>query len=189
MRSETSWYVSLYNSKTVFVIQKKCFSLIYKSFTSQQCLYDWFVIKIYQDTNILKMHVCLFLIILDICNRPRAICISPHAMGFRWTLLFNQKGQFFPLFYSWCGAFGPNMHTLTNKLKPACIWTGWGLWETQEIILNTQCTNHSHQDEGDPKRRVSQCSLPKPRVEVTPRSKSDPRPLPHCVSGKRSPRW
>ena len=123
------------------------------------------------------------------CNRLWAICISLWAMGFGWTPLFNWKGQFFPSFYSWCGTFGPNMHTITNKLKPACIQTGWGLWETQEVILNTWCTNHSHQGEGDPKRRVPQCSLPELRVDVTPRSKSDPRPLCHCVSGKRSPRW
>ena len=123
-----------------------------------------------------------------ICNRSWAVCISPCAMGFGWTPLFNQKGQFFPLPYSWCSAFGPNAHTITNKLKPACIQTGWGLQETQGVILNTWCTNHSCQDEGDPKRRVPWCSLPKLRVDVTPRSKSDPRPLPHCVSGKRSPR-
>ena len=123
------------------------------------------------------------------CNMLWAICTSPHAMGLGWTPLFDQKGQFFPSLYSWCSAFGPNVHTLTNKLKPACIWTGWGLWETQEIILNTWCINHSCQGEGDPKRRVQWCSLPEPRVDVTPRSKSDPRPLSHCVSGKRSPRW
>ena len=124
-----------------------------------------------------------------ICNRSWAVCISLQAMGFGWTPLFDWKGQFFPSFYSWCGAFGPNMHMITNKLKPACVQTGWGLWETQEVILNTQCTNHSHQGEGDPKRRVPQCSLPKLRVDVTPRSKSNPGPLCCCVSGKRSPRW
>ena len=122
-----------------------------------------------------------------ICNRLRAICVSLHATGFRWTLLLDWKGQFFPSFYSWCGAFSPSVHTITNKLRPACIWTGWGLWETQEVILNTRCTNHSHQDEGDPKRRVPWCSLPKPRVEVTPRSKSDPKPLSCCVSEKKEP--
>ena len=106
-------------------------------------------------------------------------------MGFRWTLFFDWKGQFFPSLYSWCGAFSPNMHALTNKLKLACIWTGWGLRKTQEVILNTQCTNHSHQGEEDPRRRVPWCSLPKPRVEVTPRSKSDPRPLFCCVLGKK----
>ena len=120
------------------------------------------------------------------CNRLRAICISPHAMGFGWTLLFDWKGWFFPLLYSWCSAFSPNMDSQTNKLKPACIQTGWRLWETQKIILNTRCINHSHQGEGDPKRRVQRCSLPKPWVDVTPRSKSDLRPLSHCVSGKRS---
>ena len=75
-----------------------------------------------------------------------------------------------------------------NKLKPTCIWTGWRLRETQKTILNTQCINHSCQGEGDPKRRVQWCSLPKPRVDVTPRSKSDLRPLSCCVSGKRIPR-
>ena len=123
------------------------------------------------------------------CNRSWAVCVSPWAMGFRWTLLFDQKGQFFPPFYSWCSAFSPNAHTITNKLKPACVQTGWGLQETQEVILNTWCTNHSHQGQGDPKRRVPQCSLPELRVDVTSRSKSDPRPLHYCVSGKRSPRW
>ena len=124
---------------------------------------------------------------LDMCNRSWAICISPCAMGFGWTLLFNQKGQFFPLLYSWCCAFGPNAHTMTNKLKPACVWTGWGLWETQEVILNTQCINHSCEDEEDPKRRVPQCSLPELGVDVTPRSKSIPGPLSCCVSGKGAP--
>ena len=123
-----------------------------------------------------------------ICNRLWAVCISPHPTGFGWTLLFDWKGQFFPSLYSWCSAFSPNAHSRINKPKPTCIWTGWRLQETQKTILNTQCTNHSHQGEGDPKRRVQQCSLPEPRVDVTPRSKSDPRPLSHCVSGKRSPR-
>ena len=122
------------------------------------------------------------------CNKSQAVCVSLWATGFGWTPLFDQRGQFFPLFYSWCGAFGPNTHTITNKLKSACVQTGWGLRETQEVILNTRYTNHSHQGEGDPKRRVLQCSLPELRVDVTPRSKSDPRPLCHCVSGKRSPR-
>ena len=109
-------------------------------------------------------------------------------MGFRWTPLFNQKGQFFPPFYSWCSAFNPSAHTITNKLKPACVWTGWGLRETQKVILNTSCSNHSSQGEGDPKRRVPQCSLPELRVDVTPWSKSDPGPLCHCMSGeKRAP--
>ena len=122
-----------------------------------------------------------------ICNRLQAVCVSPRATGFGWTLLFNRKGQFFPPFYSWCSAFGPNAHIITKKLNPACIRTGWGLQETQKVILNTRCTNHSHQGEGDPKRRVPLCSLPEPRVDVTPRSKSNPRPLCRCVSGKRSP--
>ena len=81
-------------------------------------------------------------------------------MGFRWTLLFDWKGQFFPLLYSWCGAFSPNMHSRINKPKPTCIQTGWRLWVTQKTILNTQCINHSHQGEGDPKRRVQWCLLP-----------------------------
>ena len=122
-----------------------------------------------------------------ICNRSWAVCISPQATGFGWTPLFNWKGWFFPPFYSWCGAFNPNAHTITNKLRPACAWTGWGLWETQKVILNTHCTNHSSQGEGDPKRRVLQCSLPKLGVDVTPWSKSDPRSLCHCVSGEKAP--
>ena len=35
---------------------------------------------------------------------------------------------------------------------------------TQKTILNTQCINHSHQGEGDPKRRVQQYLLPNPEL-------------------------
>ena len=121
------------------------------------------------------------------CNRLRAVSVSPRATGFGWTPLFDRKGQFFPSLYSWCGAFGPNVHTWTNKLKPACIWTGWGLQETQKTILDTQCINHSHQGEGDPKRRVQWCLLPEPGVDVTPRSKSDPDPCLTVFQEKGAP--
>ena len=121
------------------------------------------------------------------CNRSRAICISLWAMGFRWTPFFDWKGQFFPPLYSWCSAFDPNTHTITNKLKTACVWIGWGLQETQKVILNTSCPNHSSQGEGDPKRRVPQCSLPKLRVDVTPRSKSNPGPSVTTCQEKREP--
>ena len=66
------------------------------------------------------------------CNRLWAVCVSPWVMGFGWTPFFDQKGQFFPPLYSWCGAFNPNMHIITDKLKTACVWTGWGLRETQK---------------------------------------------------------
>ena len=115
-----------------------------------------------------------------ICNRSRAVCISPRATRFGWTLLFDRKGQFFPSFYSWCGAFDPNVHTITNKLKPACVRTGWGLQETQKVILNTHCTNHSSQGEGDPKRRV-----PELRVDVTPLIQVQSQtPVPLCLRKK-----
>ena len=120
-------------------------------------------------------------------NRLQAICISPWAMGFRWTPFFDQKGQFFPPLYSWCGAFDPNVHTITNKLKTACVWTGWGLWETQKVILNMSCSNHSIHGEGEPRRRVPQCSLPKLRVDDPPWSKSDPGPSVTVCQGKRAP--
>ena len=32
---------------------------------------------------------------------------------------------------------------------------------------------------------MPQCSLPKLGVDVTPQSKSDPRPLCHCISGEK----
>ena len=118
----------------------------------------------------------------------QAICISPRAMGFGWTLFFDQKGQFFPPLYSWCGAFNLNTHAIANKLKTACVQTGWGLWETQKVILNMSCSNHNIQGEGDPKRRVPQCSLPELGVDVTPLIQVWPRTLCHCMSGeKRAP--
>ena len=124
---------------------------------------------------------------MDICNRSRAVCVSPQATGFGWTLFFDWKGQFFPLLYSWCGTFDLNTHTITNKLKTACVWTGWGLQETQKVILNTSCSNHSIQGEGEPKRRVPQCSLPELGVDDTPQSKSDPGPFVTACQEKREP--
>ena len=92
---------------------------------------------------------------LGICNRLRAVCVSPRLTGFGWTPL-----------YSWCGAFGPNAYSRINQPKPTCIWTGWRLRVTQKTILNTQCINHSHQGERDPKRRVPWCSLPNPELRL-----------------------
>ena len=85
-------------------------------------------------------------------------------MGFRWTPLFDWKGQFFPPLYSWCSVFSPNVHSRINQSKPTCIQTGWRLQVTQKTILNTQCINHSCQGEGDPKRRVQWYSLPNPEL-------------------------
>ena len=100
-----------------------------------------------------------------ICNRSQAICISPRAMGFGWTLFFDWKGQFFPLLYSWCGAFDSNTHIITYKLKAACIQTGLKLTRNTKVILNMSCWNYSIQGEEEPRRRVPQCSLPKLRVD------------------------
>ena len=108
------------------------------------------------------------------CNRLWVVCDSTHLMGFRWTLLFEQRGQFFLPLYSWCGAFGPNAYSRINQPKPTCIWTGWRLWVTQKTILNTQCINHSCQGEGDPKRRVPWCLLLKPELRLL----LDPSPIP-----------
>ena len=84
------------------------------------------------------------------------------------------KGQFFPLLYSWCSAFGPNAYSRINQPKPTCIWTGWRLQVTQKTILNTQCINHSCQGEGDPKRRVQWYSLLNPELMLL----LDPSPIP-----------
>ena len=61
------------------------------------------------------------------------------------------------------------------------------VYEKQKVILNTSCSNHSMQGEGEPKRRVPQCSLPKLRVDGTPRSESDPRPFVTVHQEKREP--
>ena len=49
------------------------------------------------------------------------------------------------------------------------------------------CSNHSIQGEGEPRRRVPQCSLPELGVDVTPQSKSDPRPSVTACQGKKAP--
>ena len=121
------------------------------------------------------------------CNRLWAVCISLHLMGFGWTPLFNQRGQFFPPLYSWCSAFSPNMHSRINQPKPTCIWTGWRLWVTQKTILNTQCINHSCQGEGDPKRRVQWYSLPNPELMLLLDPSLNPDPCLTAVLEKGAP--
>ena len=61
------------------------------------------------------------------------------------------------------------------------------VYEKQKVILNTSCSNHSSLSDGDPKRRVPQCSLPELRVDATPRSKSDPRPSVTMCQEKSEP--
>ena len=53
-----------------------------------------------------------------------------------------------------------------------------------KLVLNTSCSNYSIQGEGEPRRRVPRCSLPKLRDDDPPRSKSAPDPLSLCVRGK-----
>ena len=112
---------------------------------------------------------------------------QPMGYGIWVNSILQPKGTVLSPLYSWCSAFDPNTHIITNKLKTACVWTGWGLWETQKVILNMSCSNHSSLGEGDPKRRVSWCSPPKLRVDVTPWSKSNPRPSVTVCLGKREP--
>ena len=56
-----------------------------------------------------------------------------------------------------------------------------------KVILNMSCSNHSIQGEGEPRRRVPRCSLPKLRADDPPQSKSDPRPSVTACQGKRAP--
>ena len=53
-----------------------------------------------------------------------------------------------------------------------------------KVILNMSCSNHSIQGEGEPRRRVPQCSLPKLRVSNPPWSKSNPKPSVTAYQGK-----
>ena len=122
------------------------------------------------------------------CNRLWAVCINPHLMGFRSTPFFNWKGQFFHSFYSWCGAFNPNVHSRINQSKPTCVWTGWRLWVTQKTILNPQYMHHGCQGEGDPKGRVQWYLLPNLELMVLLDS-SPTLTLSSCCSssGRRAP--
>ena len=117
--------------------------------------------------------------------RPSASTCASRDLG--WTLLFNWKGQFFPSLYSWCGAFDPNMHSRINQSKPTCIWTGLRLQVTQKTTLNTQCINHSHWAWGRSQGKSVMILTPKPRVDVTPRSKSNPRPLSQLLVQEKEP--
>ena len=51
--------------------------------------------------------------VLAMCNGLWALCASPQAMGFGVNSIFCQKEQFFPLPYSWCGAFDNNATIIT----------------------------------------------------------------------------
>ena len=54
-----------------------------------------------------------------------------------------------------------------------------------KIVLNTSCSKYSIQGEGEPRRRVPRCSLPKLRDDDPPQSKSDPGPSVAVCQGKR----
>ena len=56
-----------------------------------------------------------------------------------------------------------------------------------KVILNTSCSNDSIQDEGEPRRRVPQCSHPELGADDPPPSKSDPRTSVTACQGKRAP--
>ena len=79
------------------------------------------------------------------------------------------------------------MHSRINQPKPTCIWTGWRLQVTQKTILNTQHNNHSHQGEGDPKRRVQQYSLPNPELMLLLDPSLIPDPCLTAVLEKKEP--
>ena len=57
-----------------------------------------------------------------------------------------------------------------------------------KIVLNTSCSKYSIQGEGEPRRRVPQCSLPELRGDnpLDPSLTLDPLSL--CVRGKKNPR-
>ena len=56
-----------------------------------------------------------------------------------------------------------------------------------KVVLNTSCSNYSIQGEGEPRRRVPRCSLPKLRDDDPPQSKSNPGPSVAVCQGKRAP--
>ena len=104
-----------------------------------------------------------------ICNRSRAICVSPWAMGFGVnSILQLKRDSSFPLLYSWCSAFDPNAHIITYKLRAACITGRLKFMRNTKVILNMSCSNYSIQGEGEPRRRVPWCSLPELRVDNPP---------------------
>ena len=53
-----------------------------------------------------------------------------------------------------------------------------------KIVLNTSCSKYSIQGEGEPRRRVPQCSLPKLRDNDPLNPSPTPDPLFLCVRGK-----
>ena len=121
------------------------------------------------------------------CNGLQTVCVSPQSMGFGRTPFFHWKGQFFPSLYSWCGAFDPNVHIITYKLKAACIWDRLRFTRNTKIVLNTGCSKYSIQGEGEPRRRVPRCSLPKLRDDDPLNPSLTPDPLLLCVRGKSAP--